>query len=173
MESEDLELGGRRTFIATQRLSANSSRIYSSPRTVLGYRGLDGTSVVEVRYFRLISYVAVADEHAWFTGVNVSNPTRAPETFYVSPGSYDWEKDAQGVYFMQEANKRGVEITAFVNSAPAPLTAGRASCNSNFVTGQSSHFPFDCFYYHASPELPGGSEILPLSNSFEASVDEL
>jgi O-glycosyl hydrolase len=73
-------------------------------------------------------------------GVNVSNPTRAPETFYVSSGVYNWAADAQGVYFMQEANKRGVEITAFANSAPAPLTSGRASCNSGFATGSGNAY---------------------------------
>lgn len=72
-------------------------------------------------------------------GVNVSNPVRAPETFYVSPGVYDFTKDPQGVYFLLEASKRGVpSITAFANTAPAKLTSGGASCNSGFVTGASA-----------------------------------
>jgi hypothetical protein len=69
-------------------------------------------------------------------GVNVSNPTRAPETFYVSPGVYNFAKDAQGVYFLQQAANNGVSsLTAFANSAPAALTSGKASCNGGFVTG--------------------------------------
>ncbi|EIM85030.1 glycoside hydrolase [Stereum hirsutum FP-91666 SS1] len=70
-------------------------------------------------------------------GVNVTeNPTRAIETFYVSPGVYNWSADASGVYFMLEAAAYGVpSITAFVNSAPAPLTSGGASCNGSFVNG--------------------------------------
>ncbi|KAF8058694.1 glycoside hydrolase [Lyophyllum atratum] len=74
-------------------------------------------------------------------GVNVSNPTRAPETFYVSPGVYNFAKDAQGVYFLLEAAKRGVQhLTAFANSAPAPLTSGKASCNGGFVTGSGAAY---------------------------------
>ncbi len=71
-------------------------------------------------------------------GVNVSNPTRAPQTFFVSQGVYDWNKDQPGVYFLREAANKGVTgLTAFANSAPPALTAGRASCNSGFVTGAS------------------------------------
>ncbi|KAJ7364716.1 glycoside hydrolase [Mycena albidolilacea] len=51
-------------------------------------------------------------------GVNVSNPVRAPETFY-------------------QASAHGVSsLTAFVNSAPASLTSGHASCNGAFVNGR-------------------------------------
>ncbi|KAJ6631336.1 glycoside hydrolase [Mycena sp. CBHHK59/15] len=68
-------------------------------------------------------------------GVNVSNPVRAIETFYVSPGVYNWSADAQGVYFLKQAAAHGVALTAFVNSAPAPMTSGGASCNGQFVNG--------------------------------------
>lgn len=69
-------------------------------------------------------------------GVNVSNPTRAPETFYVSPGVYNFSADPQGTFFLMEASKYGVQsLTAFANSAPAKLTSGGASCNGQFVTG--------------------------------------
>ncbi|KAJ7647920.1 glycoside hydrolase [Roridomyces roridus] len=69
-------------------------------------------------------------------GVNVSNPVRAPETFYVSPGVYDWSADAQGIYFLKQSAAHGVpSLTAFVNSAPASMTSGGASCNGSFVNG--------------------------------------
>jgi hypothetical protein len=69
--------------------------------------------------------------------VNVSNPVRAPETFYVSAGVYNWSADAQGIYFLQQASAHGVpSLTAFVNSAPAALTSGHASCNGAFVNGR-------------------------------------
>ncbi|KAJ7692272.1 glycoside hydrolase family 5 protein [Mycena rosella] len=69
-------------------------------------------------------------------GVNVSNPVRAPETFYVSPGVYNWSADPQGIYFLQQAAAHGVpSLTAFVNSAPAAMTSGHASCNGAFVNG--------------------------------------
>ncbi|KAJ7250638.1 glycoside hydrolase [Mycena rebaudengoi] len=74
-------------------------------------------------------------------GVNVSNPVRAPGTFYVSAGVYNWNADPQGIYFLQQAAARGVpELTAFANSAPAPLTSGRASCNGAFVNGTGAAY---------------------------------
>lgn len=69
-------------------------------------------------------------------GVNVSNPTRAPETFFVRNGVYNFDADQQGRYFLNEAAKRGVSsLTAFANSAPPSLTSGGASCNGRFVSG--------------------------------------
>ncbi|KAJ6614971.1 glycoside hydrolase family 5 protein [Mycena sp. CBHHK59/15] len=69
-------------------------------------------------------------------GVNVSNPVRAPATFYVGPGVYNWNADPQGIYFLQQASAHGVpSLTAFVNSAPAQMTSGHASCNGAFVNG--------------------------------------
>ncbi|EEB94811.1 hypothetical protein MPER_06314, partial [Moniliophthora perniciosa FA553] len=68
-------------------------------------------------------------------GVGVSNPVRAPETFYIGAGTYNWSADPQGVYFLREASKHGVQdLTMFANSAPAPLTSGKTSCGSNFVS---------------------------------------
>ncbi|KAJ7649286.1 glycoside hydrolase superfamily, partial [Mycena rosella] len=69
-------------------------------------------------------------------GVGVTNPVRAPATFYVSPGVYNFSADPQGVYFMQQASAHGVpSITAFVNSAPPQLTSNRQSCGGSFVNG--------------------------------------
>jgi hypothetical protein len=69
-------------------------------------------------------------------GVGVTNPVRAPETFYVSPGVYDFSADPQGVYFMEQAAAHGVHsFTAFVNSAPPQLTSNGASCGGTFVNG--------------------------------------
>ncbi|KAG6829653.1 hypothetical protein H0H87_010566 [Tephrocybe sp. NHM501043] len=74
-------------------------------------------------------------------GVNVSNPTRAPQTFYVSPGVYNFTRDAAGVYFLTQAASHGVtHLTAFANSAPAALTSGRASCNGAFVSGTGAAY---------------------------------
>ncbi|KAJ7601050.1 glycoside hydrolase [Mycena floridula] len=74
-------------------------------------------------------------------GVNVSNPVRAPETFYVSPGVYNFSKDASGVFFLTQAATLGVpDLTMFANSAPAPLTVGKTSCNSQFANGTGAAF---------------------------------
>ncbi|KAE9402780.1 glycoside hydrolase [Gymnopus androsaceus JB14] len=67
-------------------------------------------------------------------GVGVSNPVRAPETPYVSPGVYNFSADPEGTFFLQQASDFGVPgITMFVNSAPAPLTSNGFSCNGQFV----------------------------------------
>ncbi|XP_006461323.1 hypothetical protein AGABI2DRAFT_192849 [Agaricus bisporus var. bisporus H97] len=74
-------------------------------------------------------------------GVNVSNPTRAPETFFVRNGVYNFDADQQGRYFLNEAAKRGVSsLTAFANSAPPSLTSGGASCNGRFVSGNGDAY---------------------------------
>ncbi|KAJ7259124.1 glycoside hydrolase [Mycena haematopus] len=73
-------------------------------------------------------------------GVGVANPVRAPETFYVSPGVYNFSADPQGVYFLRQAGAHGVPITAFVNSAPAPLTSNHANCGGTFVNGTGAAY---------------------------------
>ncbi|KAJ7443591.1 hypothetical protein B0H11DRAFT_1681412, partial [Mycena galericulata] len=67
-------------------------------------------------------------------GVGVTNPVRAPDTFYVSPGVYNFSADPQGVYFMQQASAHGFpSVTAFVNSAPSQLTSNHENCGGTFV----------------------------------------
>ncbi|KIK60846.1 glycoside hydrolase family 30 protein [Collybiopsis luxurians FD-317 M1] len=74
-------------------------------------------------------------------GANVSNPVRAPETPYVSPGVYNFSADPQGTFFLQQASDFGVPIlTMFINSAPAPLTSNGASCAGSFVSGSGPAF---------------------------------
>ncbi|KAJ6529851.1 glycoside hydrolase [Mycena capillaripes] len=74
-------------------------------------------------------------------GVGVTNPVRAPETFYVSPGVYNFSADPQGVYFMEQAAAHGIKsFTAFVNSAPPQLTSNGASCGGTFVDGTGEAF---------------------------------
>ncbi|CAK5266130.1 unnamed protein product, partial [Mycena citricolor] len=79
-------------------------------------------------------------------GVDVDNPTRAIETFYRvgagdGAGRYDWSADRQGVYFLRKAAEHGVpSLTAFVNSAPAPLTSTGGSCGGAFVNGTGAEF---------------------------------
>ncbi|KAI0649922.1 glycoside hydrolase [Trametes meyenii] len=70
-------------------------------------------------------------------GVGVSNPTRAPPTFFVSPGVYNWSADPAGVFFLQKAAHFNVpQLTAFVNSAPTTMTTNGRSCGGNLVDGQ-------------------------------------
>ncbi|KAL5513444.1 hypothetical protein ACEPAH_3843 [Sanghuangporus vaninii] len=74
-------------------------------------------------------------------GVFVGNPTRAPETFYVSPGVYNWSADAAGVYFLKQAAAYNVPVlTAFVNSAPAAFTSNERSCGGTILDDQIPAF---------------------------------
>jgi O-glycosyl hydrolase len=91
----------------------------------------------------------------------VSNPVRAPETFYVSQGVYNWSADAQGLYFLQAAADRGVplvfttgsivrfqihpyfqhrQLTAFVNSGPYDFTTNGQSCGGLFKNGTEARY---------------------------------
>jgi O-glycosyl hydrolase len=62
-------------------------------------------------------------------GAGVGNPVRAPETFLVEPGVYDWTRDPGGRFFLRRAAAMGVAtLVGFVNSAPAVWTTnGRCS----------------------------------------------
>ncbi|CCO35380.1 hypothetical protein BN14_09498 [Rhizoctonia solani AG-1 IB] len=74
-------------------------------------------------------------------GLGVSTPARAPETFYVSQGVYNWSADAQGLYFLKAAADRGVpQLTAFVNSAPRDFTTNGQSCGGVFKTGTEAGY---------------------------------
>ncbi|KAJ3932082.1 MAG: glycoside hydrolase [Lentinula lateritia] len=74
-------------------------------------------------------------------GVGVSNPVRAPQTPYVSPGVYNFSADPQGTFFLQQASDFGVPgITMFLNTAPAPLTSNGDSCGGQFVSGTGTAY---------------------------------
>src|SRR3982074_100954 len=56
-------------------------------------------------------------------GTGVTDPVRAPETFLVRPGVYDWDRDAAGRLFLRLARRWRVPILiGFVNSAPGVWT---------------------------------------------------
>jgi O-glycosyl hydrolase len=61
---------------------------------------------------------------------------RAPETFYVAPGIYNWTHDAGGTTFLRYAAADGVpDIVANVNSAPAQFTSNGQSCGGELSSG--------------------------------------
>lgn len=67
--------------------------------------------------------------------------SRAPETFYVSQGVYNWSADPQGVYFLKKAASYGVPIlTAFVNSAPPAFTTFGFTCGGGISDSQFGGF---------------------------------
>jgi O-glycosyl hydrolase len=69
-------------------------------------------------------------------GVGVADTDRKPETFLVSPGSYDWSRDRGGVAFLRYADQMGVPtIVGFVNSAPPVWTTNAQSCGGTLRAG--------------------------------------
>jgi O-glycosyl hydrolase len=74
-------------------------------------------------------------------GIGVTNPVRAAESFLVSPGVYDWNRDAGGRVFLHMAAERGVPILiGFVNSAPSIWTTNAASCGGTLAPGSEDLF---------------------------------
>ncbi|MBV8951293.1 MAG: beta-glycosidase, partial [Actinobacteria bacterium] len=62
-------------------------------------------------------------------GAGVTDPTRAPQTFLVAPGIYDWTRDPGDVTFLELAARHRVPvIVGFVNSAPVAFTTNGANC---------------------------------------------
>ena len=62
---------------------------------------------------------------------NIQDPWRTAETFEVSPGVYEWTRDANAMWVLKAVKAEGVEhFVAFVNSPPARMTI------SGFTTGE-------------------------------------
>jgi O-glycosyl hydrolase len=74
-------------------------------------------------------------------GVGVTVPARAPETFLVSPGVYDWSRDPGGRLFLSRAASLGVPtLIGFVNSAPAIWTSNGACCGGTLLKGVETDY---------------------------------
>jgi O-glycosyl hydrolase len=74
-------------------------------------------------------------------GVGVTVPARAAETFFVSPGSYDWSRDAGGRLFLRKAASMQVPILiGFVNSAPALWTTNGRCCGGSLAAGAEADY---------------------------------
>jgi O-glycosyl hydrolase len=74
-------------------------------------------------------------------GTGVTDPSRAPETFLVRPGVYDWNRDPGGRLFLRLASRWGVPILlGFVNSAPGVWTTTGSCCGGALVPGAEPAF---------------------------------
>lgn len=74
-------------------------------------------------------------------GVGVENRVRAPETFLIGPGEYDWRRDPGGRRFLYLAADHGVPILiGFVNSAPPVWTTTGTSCGGFLRAGAEPAF---------------------------------
>lgn len=88
-------------------------------------------------------------------GSGVTDPTRAPQTFLVRPGVYDWSRDPGGRAFLELARRHRVPIlVGFVNSAPPAFTTNGESCGgalrpgaedayARYLTDVAAHFHAD------------------------------
>jgi len=74
-------------------------------------------------------------------GVGVTRPFRAPETFMVEPGAYDWSRDPGGRFFLRRAAAMGVPVlVGFVNSAPAAWTTNGRCCGGALRPGAEADY---------------------------------
>jgi O-glycosyl hydrolase len=74
-------------------------------------------------------------------GVGVTNPVRAPQTFLVSPGKYDWRRDRAGRTFLRLAAERNVPIlVGFVNSAPSIWTTNGLNTGGSLKLGSEVEY---------------------------------
>jgi len=66
---------------------------------------------------------------------------RAPQTFYVAPGIYDWSHDPGGTTFLRYAAADHVpQIVANVNSAPPAFTTNNQSCGGELNSADVSAY---------------------------------
>lgn len=68
----------------------------------------------------------------------VSTPGRGVESFLNTDGSYDWQRDGPGVYYLKAAQDAGVgSITFFVNAMPSNLTSDNITTTKTTPCGSS------------------------------------
>jgi O-glycosyl hydrolase len=73
--------------------------------------------------------------------VGVTNPHRAPQTFLMSPGQYDWTRDVGGRTFLTLASHHQVPIlVGFVNSAPAVWTTNGLCTGGSLQPGAEAAY---------------------------------
>jgi O-glycosyl hydrolase len=74
-------------------------------------------------------------------GAGVSDPARAPETFLVSPGVYDWTRDVGGRTFLELAHQHGVPVLiGFANSAPTAWTTNQLNEGGYLAAGAEAAY---------------------------------
>ena len=58
----------------------------------------------------------------------VTNPTNRVQSFLLTNGTYDWNRDAAGISFLEMAQKYSVPyITFFINAAPSHIAGNGAA----------------------------------------------
>ena len=69
-----------------------------------------------------------AGVHVWY---------KAPPTFQVAPGAYDWSRDPAGLAVLRAAAQYHVpQLIGFVNSAPPAFTSNHRGCGGRLLSGE-------------------------------------
>lgn len=95
-------------------------------------------------------------------GAGVLVSWKAPPSVLKPDGSFDWNADPKGMYFLEQAKSYGVtSLIGFVNAAPTQFTTNHLSCGgfldpksvgayarylAEFVAGMQSHFGIKLSY---------------------------
>ncbi|MHB8190922.1 MAG: glycoside hydrolase [Ferrimicrobium sp.] len=67
-------------------------------------------------------------------GVGVSTPWKAPPSFYLPNGSFNFRNNPSAVYFLEQAKRMGVkDLVGFVNSAPVQFTSNHRNCGGRLI----------------------------------------
>ena len=111
------------------------------PGPVSGFSQAAKDQLGRVLFSRSGLYLAQYRYNIGGGGVGVIVPWKAPPTFYVGPGKYNWSADHAGVEFLKMANRYHVpDLVGFVNSAPTRFTTNHLSCGGSLN-------PFDVSSY--------------------------
>lgn len=70
----------------------------------------------------------------------VSTPGRGVESFMKTDGTYDFQRDGPGTYYLAAAAKAGASIAFFVNAMPSALAADKKPCGDTLDTTQIPPF---------------------------------
>ena len=74
-------------------------------------------------------------------GEGVIHPARAPQSFAIRPGVYDWSRGAGDLVFLQQAHQRGVpDLIGFVVSPPKFWTTNGKTCAGALKPGSEAAF---------------------------------
>lgn len=70
-------------------------------------------------------------------GVGVTTWWKAPPSFYLGNGRFDFSADRDAVYFLRQAARAGVhDLVGFVNSAPPQFTSDHRNCGGVLLASQ-------------------------------------
>lgn len=80
-------------------------------------------------------YNVGATGNEWDNMTNVASPMRAVQSFMKNDGTYDWTRDAGGVYYLKAAQAAKVpSIAFFANALPTAMTENNKPCDITLIS---------------------------------------